>query len=251
MTMEENRKAKNIHSQSGLAIDMILKSSLVRKTLDNVTCVMIAFSNFEKIFNSETNYNSNVNKTVNVLPLIEEKEKYNTNQIASSNIELIEETEKKLSATNPSYSKINSISNKRSESQSNMLTTNKLEDKKTPNHKYESSNSTLNYESSKYGSVDLSNHKKNTNQKKLLSIDLSSSKKGGSNISSNKVETPSNGEIHNKKKFDYSEQIESKKTPYVINFDLHPYTTKNTKSKENNLIGSIRKVSSVKGIEEK
>ena len=69
MTFNNNTKSKNIHSQSGIAVDMIIKSSLSRKTLDNVTCVLIGFENFEKIFNnmiSEKNtkinnfsYNSN------------------------------------------------------------------------------------------------------------------------------------------------------------------------------------------------
>jgi hypothetical protein len=49
MIAKENTKCKDIHLQCGLSIDMIIKSSLIRKTLDNVTCVMIAFENFYKI----------------------------------------------------------------------------------------------------------------------------------------------------------------------------------------------------------
>jgi hypothetical protein len=48
MTAKDNTRCKDVHLQCGLSIDMIIKSSLVRKTLDNVTCVMIAFENFHK-----------------------------------------------------------------------------------------------------------------------------------------------------------------------------------------------------------
>jgi serine/threonine protein phosphatase PrpC len=53
MTTREGYKTKNIHTQCAQGVDMILKSSLQRKTLDNITCVVIAFENFEKIFNPE------------------------------------------------------------------------------------------------------------------------------------------------------------------------------------------------------
>ena len=39
--------ASNVHKQSGMAVEYILKNSLLRRTLDNVTVVMISFSNFK------------------------------------------------------------------------------------------------------------------------------------------------------------------------------------------------------------
>jgi phosphosulfolactate phosphohydrolase-like enzyme len=56
MTLDENTKKKNIHLQSAVGVDMILKSSLIRKSLDNVTCVMIAFDNFDNICNKKDKY---------------------------------------------------------------------------------------------------------------------------------------------------------------------------------------------------
>lgn len=38
-----------------MSVDMIIKTSLVRRTLDNVTAVMIAFQNFENLFNGQSN----------------------------------------------------------------------------------------------------------------------------------------------------------------------------------------------------
>ena len=60
----------NIHYKSGLIVDLILKSSLARKSFDNVTCVFIAFKDFlpkkpngidNNIINKEQNINSNNN----------------------------------------------------------------------------------------------------------------------------------------------------------------------------------------------
>jgi len=39
--------ASNIHKQSGMGVEYILKNSLLRRTLDNVTVVMISFNNFK------------------------------------------------------------------------------------------------------------------------------------------------------------------------------------------------------------
>jgi protein phosphatase 2C family protein 2/3 len=40
--------ANNVHKQSGMGVEYILKNSLLRRTLDNVTVVIIAFSNFKR-----------------------------------------------------------------------------------------------------------------------------------------------------------------------------------------------------------
>jgi len=57
MTTNEMIKSKSLHHQCGLGVDMIIKSSLSRKSLDNVTCLMIAFENYARILNlSEKNY---------------------------------------------------------------------------------------------------------------------------------------------------------------------------------------------------
>ena len=46
---------KNLSDQCSCCVDMIMKSSLIRKTFDNITVVMICFSNFEKEFNNKIN----------------------------------------------------------------------------------------------------------------------------------------------------------------------------------------------------
>ena len=48
--MQDNKQlnlAQNIHKQSGVAVEYILKNALLRRTLDNVTVVLIAFNNFK------------------------------------------------------------------------------------------------------------------------------------------------------------------------------------------------------------
>lgn len=50
-SVSDNRQMKvanNIHKQTGMAVEYILKNSLLRRTLDNVTVVMISFKNFKK-----------------------------------------------------------------------------------------------------------------------------------------------------------------------------------------------------------
>ncbi|CDW80413.1 serine threonine protein phosphatase [Stylonychia lemnae] len=55
--------AQNIHKQSGMAVEYILKNSLLRRTLDNVTVVMIAFNNFKhSVFGTGKHSGKNKNK---------------------------------------------------------------------------------------------------------------------------------------------------------------------------------------------
>ena len=50
------RPAQSVHQQCGLAVESVLKNSLYRQSLDNVTVVMIAFQNFKrKVFGQGKN----------------------------------------------------------------------------------------------------------------------------------------------------------------------------------------------------
>ena len=51
-------QCKDIHKQSGIITDLIMKSALARKSFDNVTCLFISF---KEIFN---NINNNINKDI-------------------------------------------------------------------------------------------------------------------------------------------------------------------------------------------
>ena len=44
----------NIHTQCGKIVDFILKSAMVRKSFDNITCLIIALKNFDKIEKSNS-----------------------------------------------------------------------------------------------------------------------------------------------------------------------------------------------------
>lgn len=50
--------ADDAHTQVGLCVDFVLKNSLIRQTLDNITCVMLFFEGFEKIFNEHKSFYS-------------------------------------------------------------------------------------------------------------------------------------------------------------------------------------------------
>lgn len=50
------RPAQTIHQQCGLAVESILKNSLYRQSLDNVTVVIVSFQNFKrKVFGRSKN----------------------------------------------------------------------------------------------------------------------------------------------------------------------------------------------------
>jgi hypothetical protein len=65
--MKEGFKKENIHFQSGLIVDMIIKSSLLRNTLDNVTCLFVGFTNYENCFNNSFNIEEKEIKSDNKL----------------------------------------------------------------------------------------------------------------------------------------------------------------------------------------
>ena len=41
-------KTKDPHKQCGIGVDRILRTSVAKKTMDNITVVFVAFNNFEK-----------------------------------------------------------------------------------------------------------------------------------------------------------------------------------------------------------
>jgi hypothetical protein len=54
--------ANNIHKQTGMSVEYILKNSLLRRTLDNVTVVMISFKNFKKAVFGEDKLHDKLSK---------------------------------------------------------------------------------------------------------------------------------------------------------------------------------------------
>lgn len=49
------KKLENIHLQCGVVVDAVMQMALRRKTMDNISTVMVAFSNFKKTLKSITN----------------------------------------------------------------------------------------------------------------------------------------------------------------------------------------------------
>lgn len=50
ITLKTKKYCQSIHSKSGAVADMIIKSALKRKTLDNVTSIFVAFNSFERSY---------------------------------------------------------------------------------------------------------------------------------------------------------------------------------------------------------
>jgi len=51
-----------------MGVEYILKNSLLRRTLDNVTVVMIAFQNFKRAVFGDSHNNSYLNDTIEAKP---------------------------------------------------------------------------------------------------------------------------------------------------------------------------------------
>jgi hypothetical protein len=62
--MTDKLREHNLHAQSSLAVDMIMKNSLARQTLDNITSVLIAFDGFESSLIKKNTKVINTNQTV-------------------------------------------------------------------------------------------------------------------------------------------------------------------------------------------
>lgn len=78
MTTEDRFKSKNIHEQCGVGVDMIIKSAMSRKSLDNVTCLIIAFENFEKTLFSDYNHLSGNPKEIHRPSVLSSMQYYQT-----------------------------------------------------------------------------------------------------------------------------------------------------------------------------
>lgn len=65
--------ASNIHKLCGLGAEYVLKNSLLRRSLDNVTVVMVAFSNFKHVAIDErinnTEEDSRLEQNENIPPV--------------------------------------------------------------------------------------------------------------------------------------------------------------------------------------
>ena len=85
-----NQQAPTIHEQCGRAIEFILKASVTRRTLDNITAVMVSFSNFKRLaFPSQTatgsGFKSSEASTPTSSTLFNPNGNYNHTKTSSSN----------------------------------------------------------------------------------------------------------------------------------------------------------------------
>ena len=102
--IEINFKNYNIHEKCGLIVDFIIKASMVRKSFDNVTCLMIALDDFinneenisNYLINNESNNISN-NENKNTNDIIRTKPKRSSQILNKKRNELIKSGKPKFS----------------------------------------------------------------------------------------------------------------------------------------------------------
>lgn len=70
-TLNEYKEEKNrsVHKVCGASVECIVKNSLMRKTLDNVTVVMIAFSHFKDIIEKKSEMNKRIENKQKFTPV--------------------------------------------------------------------------------------------------------------------------------------------------------------------------------------
>lgn len=99
-TTSEETRANSIHFQCAIAVDMIIKSAMIRKTFDNVTFVIIAFNGLNSIFETnplekstpmkaESNSDQQSNNKVNNAQSLNKLEEAKTNIIEGKDSEII------------------------------------------------------------------------------------------------------------------------------------------------------------------
>ena len=116
------KQIKDIHNQSGLIVDLIIKSALARKSFDNVTCLFVALKelgiqnsgqNNNEDKNDKNQDNKNINESPNILPV--KPLTVSTNYKDKNNFEKISFLARKTNTSldNSHYSYINNENNRR------------------------------------------------------------------------------------------------------------------------------------------
>jgi hypothetical protein len=82
------------HEQSAKVVDLIIKSSMINHTLDNVTCIFISFENFVKTMNAKNNPDFD-NKIQNKLAKLINTDFYQMKPVITDNHMLIDDEPKK------------------------------------------------------------------------------------------------------------------------------------------------------------
>lgn len=224
---------------------MIIKTSLARKTLDNVTCVMIAFKNFEDFFKGKEESISN-----NIINKIDYKN-YSSTPVISNSINKInsvfqneEDLSSKNSKNNKSQFHGNNIRSANNNDNDTLSRKSKHEsfDNNTLDNRLSSRliNNTNNNNTNKI--QDLSFQKKKLQPKKLISLDLTAIKKNSLNVKNEIGSNYNSNDI--RRKLDISElqdsnnniykDFERKKLISYVSHDLYPNSVKNGRLKSTN-----------------
>ena len=84
INMDNDEDKVNIHKSCGFIVDFILKAAMCRKSLDNVTCVMVAFKDMIKVHDTINNSKNNFDKRI--LKINDNKKKTVLPSISQCNI---------------------------------------------------------------------------------------------------------------------------------------------------------------------
>ena len=64
MIFKQQASANTIHAKCGKAVDLIIKSAMMRKSFDNVTCLLVAFKDIKSLLSQNAKKNNTVNSKI-------------------------------------------------------------------------------------------------------------------------------------------------------------------------------------------
>ena len=230
------KQCKDMHDQSGLIVDLIIKSALARKSFDNVTCLFIALKDLGIKCNEENEENIKNNDNKNDI-----KKNKKDNIVSTPNISPVTSNYIK----DQYFQKINMLPRKSDTPLNNNLN----ENIKRENNKYYFSD----YRSTNKKYPNLNNNYKDRNGRLLTITTDININRNNKTISNNRNKNMNNNYITNR--FSYSRLNDnpmsyySKKYQSYSKMPNYPYTYENNRQEGNNNISLNREYLDTKSIQ--
>lgn len=259
MCLSKDLITNDIHAQVGLSVDFVLKTSLIRQTLDNITTVMLFFEGFEKVFNlHKQKYSDKKDKKDSTREKDsqsnKDKESNTSNKVSSTSStkpsnsdkhDKDENSSRKIKTANGMIKKSNLLLPKNSTSHSSIVSNEIKEKEKGSTPKYSThGHSNSNYNSNRgEGNTGLVQGIQGMGMNSTFNYKTTGSKSGGGNNlninSSGNLNSAMNSTVGPVSSVHYDSNNNPNKTDYKYQNKLGevnetsplPSTTKNSKSK--------------------
>ena len=179
-------QCKDVHQQSGIITDLIMKSALARKSFDNVTCLFISFKELgigNNILSENNNNNINDNDSQIKLSSLD----FNTNNIRNNNTRNV-----RRSYTSSMTNRINSVNEIKNKENYNNNYNQKINSNETNKIQYNSrnrndTNNKIELKNYQINHINNINEKSSNNTYKIWNYNNTNNNKKDSNTNNNKI----------------------------------------------------------------